>query len=134
MKYTMGMVLQHKETEEVVTVDGITFYDAPVLKKENGDRFSMYSVLIDEQYTQLQRLWLCLSDGGHNGYFLWDIWEEVGNKEENGAPANFFTDCRDDSRISIQCQHFWTMERAQKYIDSFNQDGWINQHVIRIGE
>lgn len=74
----------------------------------------------------LQKVWRTLSETENSGYFVWDIMECMGEPFDE----SWFIKCRDDSFITIQCYHFWTLERADK---SFTDTRYSNfQQIILI--
>ena len=65
-----------------------------------------------------QTVWLTMSKGSHNGYFVWDVMECIGNKEEfHYSLLKQFTPTSDDSYVYIQCHHFWTEEGATEFLE-----------------
>lgn len=85
---------------------------APEITVEN--KMGMKTLFHADSFEHVQRVWRTMSNGQHNGYFVWDILEVIGKIPDDLLKKDYYTECRDGSYISIQCFHFFSEERARE--------------------
>lgn len=83
-----------------------------------------------ENEIELQQVWRTASTSNNSGYFVWDIIEVIGEVDPKDSWSKQFTLCRDGSYILVQCYHFWTTEKSNKFLNE--SGGWAYQTVIII--
>lgn len=74
-----------------------------------------------------QIVWRTFSNGGHNGFFIWEIVEVVGDP---GKRTRMFDKCRDGSYIMINCQHTWNFKTADKWLFDSSYSEWQEARII----
>jgi|ERR1044072_302758 hypothetical protein len=75
-----------------------------------------------------QKVWRTMNATEGSGFFVWDVME-VDAKDNPYAP--YFDVCSDDTFIMPQCYHFFTKERAERFLNSNDYPAMIEVIVIR---
>jgi len=66
-------------------------------------------------FTQ-SRVWRSLSNGGHNGFFVWEVMEAKG--EPAFWPSTTYLATTDNGLITVMCYHFFTKVEAEKFFNA----------------
>lgn len=81
----------------------------------------------------MQKVWRTKSKENHNGVFMWEIMEWMGEQEPDESARRHLIRCLDGTYIVPFCLHFFTEESAQAVWNEPPME-YLNQAIIRIGE